>query len=244
MRNELHQDYHNVSDLLNEVINELQLNPFSALGNDNQPSVLALAIDKLETPDLCRGPTVVNTLDMAQHVGLAVGSALLSVALEPVLGRQIRILNIRRSHPLGLAAHMAEKPVAVVAELEIEAPLLCGSLHATSACLFDFDVRHLRARRVRGRGWRGRVVLDVQSHRRQAHGLARNPADTLERQARLNAGGLALVLVPRHSVSLLLSAESKLAGTETARTHHHPFSAEVTNVLGLRGSHRVLCTFW
>lgn len=161
-----------------KVVHKSHLDPLAPLGNDNVARVPPLAVDDLEPPDLAGRPAVVEALDVAHdELGLAVLPAL----LEELVGD----LGLGGDPPRA-ALDAAEQPVAVLAEGVVEGAVLGGALDAARRRLLDVHVRHPGL---------VDVLLDVQRHRRQADGLARQPAHALQRQGRVGRVGEGLVLV-------------------------------------------------
>lgn len=161
-----------------KVIDEPHLDPLVPLGDDNVARVPPLPVDFLEPPDLGGRPAAVEALDVADdELGLRRLPPLLEVLVgDLVLG----------GDPPGPALDVAEQPVAVLAEGVVEGAVLGGALDAARRRLLDVHVRQPGL---------VDVLLDVQRHRRQADGLARQPAHALQRQGWVGRVGQGLVLV-------------------------------------------------
>lgn len=159
--------------LRHKVVNHPHLNPLSPFGNNHVPRIPPLPIDNLESPDLRRGPALVQALDVRKDVlvGLAVGGP---VALEEGVVADLG----RVGDPLGAALDVAKQPVAVLAPVVVKRAVLGRAFEPARRRLLDVDVR--------GAGIVG-VLLDVQGHGRQADSFACEPADALEGEGRVSA---------------------------------------------------------
>lgn len=138
------------------------------LGNDNIPSVPALSINNLETPGLRRGPTIVVRLNIA--IDPLLGS-LLPVGVEKGIVR-------RRRDPLCAALDLAKEPVTVIAPFIVKGAILSGALDAARGRLRDVAVGNFGV---------VFVLLDVQRDGGEPDCLAREPADTLQRETGVRA---------------------------------------------------------
>lgn len=134
-----------------------------------------LPIDDLKPPGLRRGPAVVVRLDVPIHPLLG---ALLPVGVEEgIVGR--------RRDPLGAALDFAKEPVTVVAPFVVKGAELGGALDAARGRLRNVAVRHFGV---------VFVLLDMQGDGGEPDRLARQPADTLQRQPGVGAVGEGFVL--------------------------------------------------
>lgn len=150
------------------------------LRNNRVPHIPPLALHNLETPDLGSRPAVIDRLDPRRDP--------LGAAVLPALGQE-RVAHLQRARlPLGAALHFAEEPVAVLAVLVVEGAVLGRALDAARRRLLDVDVRQARV---------VRVLLGVEADGGEADGLAREPADALEREAGVDVAGERFVLWER-----------------------------------------------
>lgn len=148
------------------------------LCNDYVAGVSALPIDNLKPPRLLRGPAIIIRLDVAIHPLLG---ALFPVrAEEGVVGRG--------REPLGAALDLAKEPIAVIAPFIVKGTVLRGALDAARGRLLDVAVCHLGV---------VFVLLDVQGDGGEPDCLARQPADTLQRERRVGAAREGFVLQKR-----------------------------------------------
>lgn len=158
------------------------------------PAIPPLALDRLEPPDLRRRPTRIVALHMAHHMALAVWALLLLLPLQPPLLQEL-VGDVLRGDEPALALDVAEHPVLVVAPLQVQAALLRRPLEPARGHLVDVDV-HLAL----GVG----VLRHVQGHGGGADGLAREPADALQRERRVDRVGVGFVLREGAGVSPFL----------------------------------------
>lgn len=156
------------------------------LGHQDVSAISSLPIDRLETPNLLRNPSVVHALHVAKQIRLR-----LVLDRQPV-ALQVRILDFIQRNPARLALNVAKEPVRVGAEVVVEAALLVGRGQSAGG-LIDVDVRVDVGAGVGGCG-RGFVDVDIEVYGSQVDALADNVADALEGEDGLRAVGEGLVL--------------------------------------------------
>lgn len=156
----------------NPVIDQASLGLLLALFNDHITGVSPLPVDQLKSPRLLGRPAIVEALDIAVD---PLGGALLPIGLEECSGIAAVLGDL--GNELGAAASPSKEPVLVFAPCIVEGALLSRALEPARSCLLNVNV--LLTVLVL-------VLLDVQVDGRQANGFAREPADALELEGRVD----------------------------------------------------------
>ena len=157
------------------VVHQADFLHLITLGHHNSSCVALLSVHERKSPNLSASPA-----SLRLHIGLedifSIGSALIGLAIQPILLEEIILDKIQR-HPSRLSLQLTKYVVAVLFELPVERARLGGAFDATGRGLIDvymgdFIVVY--------------VLLDMEGDGCDSDSLAREPANALENENGVN----------------------------------------------------------